>query len=199
MSSIDSLLGLPLLFSPSMILNTTFFINWLSFIIGMCPNNFSFLSMIICITFLLMSSLNLSLHSLFSVVLYVENSSVTFHFKCHQVSHAYRSTLITHDLIMLSFVRMLMRMLFHTFLNPAIATVAHAILLLISLLQSISHVRRLPRYTNSVTFSIRVIINSSTMFSLPNIIVMVFCMLILGEKTDLQVAGSNPRSATFSN
>jgi len=74
------------------------------------------------------------------------------HLKCHQrvyvslqVSHEYRSPLITHDPIMLSFVRTLMYMLFHTFLNPAIAPVGHAILLLISLLQSLSHASKLPR------------------------------------------------------
>ena len=50
-----------------------------------------------------------------------------------------------------------MCMLFHTFLNPAIAPVARAILLLCSLLQSLSQVSRLPRYTNSVTFSICVL------------------------------------------
>jgi len=74
---------------------------------------------------------------------------------------------------MLSFVRTLMYMLFHTFLNPAIAPVARAILLLISLLQSLSHVSKLPRYTNSVTFSIRVLLitNSSMMFWLNTIVI----------------------------
>jgi len=57
MSYIQSLLGLPLLFSPSMIQNSKFFTSWLSSILQMCPNNLSFLSMISCITFFLMSNL----------------------------------------------------------------------------------------------------------------------------------------------
>jgi len=66
-----------------------------------------------------------------------------------QVAHVYSSTLITHVLVMLNFVRVLMYMLLHTFLNPAITPVARAILHLISLLQSLSQGSSLPRYTDS--------------------------------------------------
>ena len=57
MPSIHSLFGLPLLFCPSVFPNTTFFTNRLSSFLQMCPNNFGFLSLIICTTFFLMSSL----------------------------------------------------------------------------------------------------------------------------------------------
>jgi len=60
-----------------------------------------------------------------------------------QVSCACSSTLIAHDLIMLCFVRVLMCMLLHTFLNLAISPVARAILVLNSLLQSLSQVNRI--------------------------------------------------------
>jgi len=50
------------------------------------PNNFSFLSMIICTTVILMSSLRLisKFFIYFLLPVYVENSSVAFHFSCHQ-------------------------------------------------------------------------------------------------------------------
>jgi len=90
-------------------------------------------------------------------------------------------TLITHVLIMLSLVFVLICFLCHTVLNPAITPVARVILLLISLWQLLCQVGRLPRYTNSVTFSIHVfpINSSSSIASCPNTIVMVFLMLIL--------------------
>jgi len=55
--------------------------------------------------------------------------------------------------MMLSFVWILMFLLCHIFLNSALTPVALAILPLISLLQSPSIVNKLPRYTNSMTFS----------------------------------------------
>jgi len=55
--STSSLLGHPLLFCRSTILNTTFFTNRLSSFLLMRQNNFNFLSIIICTTFYLMSSL----------------------------------------------------------------------------------------------------------------------------------------------
>ena len=186
MSSIHSLLGLPLLLGPSMIPNTTFFTNWLSSILRMCPNNFSFHSIIICATFFMMSSLHLfsefvifCCQCMWRIIQYhfmsnAFSESVSLFLRV-QVSHAFSSTLITPVLIMPSLVRVLICILFHTFLNLAIAPVARAILLLISLLQSLSQVSWLPGYTNSVTFSICVlpIISSSMMFSSPNTIVMV--------------------------
>ncbi len=81
---------------------------------------------------------------------------------------------------MLILVSVLICLLFHIVLNPAITPAALAILLLISLLQSLSQVSKLPRYTNSVTFSILLplISISSSMSSCPNTIVIVFSMLI---------------------
>jgi len=85
MSSIHSLLALPLLFSPSMIPNTTFFTNRLSYMLQICPNSLSFLSMISCITiFFDVKPLSYQYIRYFLLPVYVENSSVTFHFKCHQ-------------------------------------------------------------------------------------------------------------------
>jgi len=77
-------------------------------------------------------------------------------------SHMHRP-IETRSLRMLSynsFVRWCTCYSIYTFLNPAIAPVARAILLLISLglLQSLSHVSRLPRYTNSAKCSIRVLL-----------------------------------------
>ena len=139
MSSIRFLFGLPLRFCPSMIPSITFFTDRLSSILKMCPNNSSFLSMSICITYLSMSNLCLTFQiRYFLLPVYVEDSFVTFHFKGHQRLYvslpqhpglACVCTLITHDLIMLSFVRVLMCMLFHIFLNPPIAPVALPILL----------------------------------------------------------------------
>ncbi len=96
------------------------------------------------------------------------------------VSEAYSNTLITHVLIMLILVSVLICLLFHIVLNPTITPVALAILLLISLMQSLSQVSKLPRYTNSVTFSILLPLISifSSMFSCPNTIVIAFSMLI---------------------
>jgi len=68
MSSIHSLLGLPLLFCPTIIPNITFNTNQLLPILQMCPNNFSFLSVINCTTFCFCQSFFLSLNSLFSAV-----------------------------------------------------------------------------------------------------------------------------------
>ncbi len=95
-------------------------------------------------------------------------------------SHKNTATHSSHVLIMLILVSVLICLLFHIVLNPAITPVALAILLLISLLQSLSQVSRLPRYMNSMTFSILLplISSSSSMSSCPNTIVIVFSMLI---------------------
>jgi len=114
MSCIHFLLGLPLLFTPSIIPNITFFTNRLSSILQRCPNNLSFLSF--ASHSFDVKPLSYLYNRYFLLPVYVKNSPVTFHFKCHQrvyvslLQHPGLTCILkhTHNLIMLSFVHMLM-------------------------------------------------------------------------------------------
>jgi len=171
MSSIHSLLGLSHLFFPSIIpsYQTPTFTNRLSSILQLWPNALVYCPWSAEQHFFWFQVVALSPHSLFYVanVYAVFSSSTSFQmpavnlslFLSVHVSHAYSNTLITHVLIMLSLVFVLICFLFHTVLNPSIApssqlhypssTHHRAILLLISLLQSLSQASRLARASDS--------------------------------------------------
>src|SRR5207245_4714519 len=76
------------------------------------------------------------------------------------VSHAYSATLNTQALTKFILVSYLISLLPHISPNPAITPFALLMLALMSYEQSLSHVRTLPRYTNSFTFSILLFITS---------------------------------------
>jgi len=81
---------------------------------------------------------------------------------------------------MLTFVFTLISLLVHTFLNPAMAPRALAILLLIYFSQSLYHDIKLSRYSNSVTSSssLSPTFIFSLVVSLPNTSVLVYLMFI---------------------
>src|SRR6218665_188052 len=101
--------------------------------------------------------------------------SLSCFFNVH-VSLAYIATLITIAFIMFILVPVLILLLLQIFRNCSVALVALAILLWISLLPSFSYVSRLPKFTNSVVFSICLSFStscSSSVSFLPFIIVFV--------------------------
>src|SRR5207245_618245 len=108
------------------------------------------------------------------------NNAVLSAFLNVHVSHAYSATLNTQALTKSILVLYLIFLLHHISQNPVITPFALLILALMSFEQSLSHVRTLPRYTHSFTFSILLFSTSicCSISSFPKIIVFVFSMLI---------------------
>jgi len=153
MSSIHSLLGLPLLFCPSAIPNPTFCTNRLSSILYRCTW-IIFVSSPWSIAPHSFWCQDLSLKSIFYAAsegyVHDELFRIAFHLKCHRrvyVSlrpgsrshvHIEARSFIAHVLLMLSFFRVPLRTRFHTFFNSTIASVARAILYMRYVLMAIS-------------------------------------------------------------
>src|SRR2546426_2443661 len=190
-SSSHSLFGLPLFPFPSIDPSITLFIFRSFSIQHTCPNRLSFLLITTCTRSSLTSSLLISLFLILSkrftcnihLLQYISktNNAVLSAFLNVHVSHAYSATLNTQALTKSIMVLYLISLLLHISPNPAITPFALLILALMSFEQSLSHVRTLPRDTNSFTFSILLFSTSicCSMSSFPKIIVFVFSMLIL--------------------
>src|SRR5207245_4640229 len=133
-------------------------------ILHMCPNRLSFLLITTCTrssltSSLLLISLFLILSKRFTCNIHLQqyisktNNAVLSAFLNVHVSHAYSATLNTQALTKSILVLYLISLLPYISPNSAITPFALLILALMSFEQSLSHVRTLPRYTNSINLS----------------------------------------------